>query len=74
MPAPSARMPRGIALYATILCLLTVAAAVISFANGSWVGLVWVALAGLTSNMAWYYLRRSRRSSAPAPSSAGGSD
>lgn len=68
MPARSARMPRGIALYAIVLCLLTVVAAVISFVNGSWVGLVWVALAGLTSNMAWYYLRRARRGSAPEPS------
>ncbi|WP_431979873.1 hypothetical protein [Streptomyces qinglanensis] len=58
MPAPARRMPKGLALYATLICVLAVAAAVVSFANGSWLGVVWVLLAGLTSNMAWYYHRR----------------
>ncbi|MFF4395988.1 hypothetical protein [Streptomyces sp. NPDC001480] len=53
-------MPR-LALYALVVCLLAVAAAVVSFVQGSWlVGVVWVLLAGLSSNMTWYYLRRSR--------------
>lgn len=61
MPAPTApRSVRGIALAATLLCLLAATAAVISFANGSLLGIVWVLLAGLTSNMAWYYGRRAR--------------
>ncbi|MEU9730108.1 hypothetical protein [Streptomyces sp. NPDC048002] len=62
-PAPSPtgapRMPR-LALYALIVCLLAVAAAVVSFAQGSFLGIVWVLLAGLSSNMCWYYLKRER--------------
>lgn len=53
-------MPR-LALYALTVCLLSVAAAVVSFARGSgWLGVVWVLLAGLSSNMAWYYRRKAR--------------
>jgi hypothetical protein len=51
-------MPR-LALYASIVCLLAVAAAVVSFVQGGiLIGVVWVLLAGLSSNMAWFYLRR----------------
>lgn len=57
----SARIPRGLALYATLICLLAVVAAIVSFANGMWIGVIWILLAGLTSNMAWYYHRRSAR-------------
>lgn len=56
-------MPR-LALYALILCLLAVAAAVVSFANGSWLGIVWVLLSGATSNMWWYYHRKSKADAA----------
>ncbi|MFI6204795.1 hypothetical protein ACIBAI_00115 [Streptomyces sp. NPDC051041] len=52
-------MPR-LALYTLIVCVLAVAAAVISFVRGSWLGIVWVLLAGLSSNMTWYYLKRHR--------------
>ncbi|GHD21497.1 hypothetical protein GCM10010313_55130 [Streptomyces violarus] len=52
-------MPR-LAIYALIVCVLSVAAAVVSFVQGSWLGIVWVLLAGLSSNMTWYYLRRTR--------------
>ncbi|MFJ3584117.1 hypothetical protein ACIPPS_18000 [Streptomyces sp. NPDC090127] len=52
-------MPR-LALYALAVCALAVVAAVISFAAGSWLGIVWVLLAGLSSNMAWYYFRRAK--------------
>ncbi|MFF1834934.1 hypothetical protein ACFVXE_12125 [Streptomyces sp. NPDC058231] len=52
-------MPR-LALYALAVCVLAVGAAVASFVQGSWLGIVWVLLAGLSSNMAWYYLRRQR--------------
>ncbi|WP_155055071.1 hypothetical protein [Streptomyces blattellae] len=57
-------MPR-LALYALTVCVLAVAAAVISFVQGSWLGVVWVMLAGLSSNMAWYYLRRGRAARRP---------
>ncbi|MEU8508405.1 hypothetical protein AB0C40_27585 [Streptomyces brevispora] len=62
-------MPR-LALYAVVVCVLAVAAAVLSFVQGSWLlGIVWVLLVGLSSNMAWYYLRR-RRTAAEAARSA----
>ncbi|WP_335982639.1 MULTISPECIES: hypothetical protein [Streptomycetaceae] len=56
-------MPR-LALYSLIVCLLAVAAAVVSFVNGHWIGVVWVLLAGLTSNMCWYYYRRAKLAAA----------
>ncbi|MEE1818422.1 hypothetical protein PUR59_25815 [Streptomyces sp. SP18ES09] len=52
-------MPR-LALYALVVCALAVAAAVVSFVEGSFLGVVWVLLAGLSSNMAWYYIRRAK--------------
>ncbi|MGW0824668.1 hypothetical protein [Streptomyces sp. NPDC002845] len=52
-------MPR-LALYALAVCLLSVAAAVVSFVQGSFLGVVWVLLAGLSSNMTWYYMRRAK--------------
>ncbi|WP_354670715.1 hypothetical protein [Streptomyces flavofungini] len=52
-------MPR-LALYALVVCVLSVAAAVVSFAQGSLLGIVWVLLAGLSSNMTWYYVRRAK--------------
>lgn len=52
-------MPR-LGVYALIVCVLAVAAAVVSFAQGSWLGIVWVLLAGLSSNMTWYYVKRAR--------------
>ncbi|MFD8221628.1 hypothetical protein ACFV2U_50335 [Streptomyces sp. NPDC059697] len=55
-------MPR-LALYALTVCVLSVAAAVVSFVQGSWLGIVWVLLAGLSSNMTWYYARRGRSGS-----------
>ncbi|MDI9888014.1 hypothetical protein QMZ92_27510 [Streptomyces sp. HNM0645] len=57
-------MPR-LALYALIICVLAVAAAVVSFVEGSWLGIVWVLLAGVSSNMAIYYIRRGRARTTP---------
>ncbi|MDK1343743.1 hypothetical protein QNO09_10565 [Streptomyces sp. 378] len=53
-------MPR-LALYALIVCVLSVAAAVVSFTRGSFLGIVWVLLAGLSSNMCWYYAKRAKQ-------------
>ncbi|WP_263170907.1 hypothetical protein [Streptomyces sp. SCSIO ZS0520] len=64
-------MPR-LALYALVVCALAVAAAVVSFARGSWLGVVWVLLAGLTSNMALYYIRRAKAAAAEATSADAG--
>ncbi|MBB4979829.1 MULTISPECIES: hypothetical protein [Streptomyces] len=58
-------MPR-LALYALVVCALAVAAAVVSFVQGSFLGVVWVLLAGLSSNMAWYYVRRAKAEKAAA--------
>ncbi|EFL31678.1 membrane protein [Streptomyces viridochromogenes DSM 40736] len=55
----STEMPR-LAVYALIFCILSVAAAVVSFVQGSWLGIVWVLLAGLSSNMTWYYVKRAK--------------
>ncbi|MFJ4694789.1 hypothetical protein [Streptomyces sp. NPDC088766] len=52
-------MPR-LAVYSLIVCLLAVAAAVVSFVQGSFLGVVWVLLAGLSSNMTWYYVKREK--------------
>ncbi|WP_328899914.1 hypothetical protein OHR86_08000 [Streptomyces sp. NBC_00441] len=59
-------MPR-LALYALVVCVLALAAAVTAFVRGSvLIGVVWVLLVGLSSNMAWYYLRRRRAEAASA--------
>ncbi|MGC3002405.1 hypothetical protein ACPF8X_29520 [Streptomyces sp. G35A] len=59
-PLPPPARTRRLALYASAVFVLAVAAAVVSFVQGSWLGVVWIALAGLSSNMAWYYVKRSR--------------
>lgn len=62
-------MPRN-ALLAVVTCLLAVAAAVVAFVQGNWFGVIWVLLAGLTSNMAWYYIRKERLARATADRAA----
>lgn len=52
-------MPR-LAVYSLIVCVLAVAAAVVAFVQGSFLGVVWVLLAGLSSNMTWYYVKREK--------------
>lgn len=52
-------MPR-LALFSLVLCLLAATAAVVSFVHGSLLGVVWVLLAGVTSNMWWYYRRKAK--------------
>ncbi|MEU5423953.1 hypothetical protein ACFY1P_11125 [Streptomyces sp. NPDC001407] len=52
-------MPR-LALYAIAVCVLAAVAAVISFVQGSWLGVVWVLLLGVSSNIAWYYVRKAK--------------
>ncbi|WP_432014024.1 hypothetical protein ABVG11_26945 [Streptomyces sp. HD1123-B1] len=52
-------MPR-LAIYALVVCVLAIAAAVVSFSQGSFLGVVWILLAGVSSNMTWYYVRRAR--------------
>ncbi|MYW02080.1 hypothetical protein [Streptomyces sp. SID3343] len=52
-------MPR-IAVLAVIVCVLALAAAVIAFVGGSWLGVPFVLLAALDGNIAFYYVRRHR--------------
>ncbi|MFJ4683162.1 hypothetical protein ACIQNG_32575 [Streptomyces sp. NPDC091377] len=59
-------MPR-LALYSLTVCLLAVAAAVVSFVQGNLLGIVWVLLAGLSSNMTWYYLKRGKPARPASP-------
>ncbi|MEU0438362.1 MULTISPECIES: hypothetical protein [unclassified Streptomyces] len=63
-------MPR-LALYPLIACVLAVVAAVISFVQGNWMGIVWVLLAGLASNVTWYYIKRDRAGKAAAAAGSG---
>lgn len=58
-------MPRN-ALMASIVFVLAVTAAVVSFVEGNWFGVVWVLLAGVSSNIAWFYIRRERMAKAAA--------
>ncbi|MBB5933301.1 hypothetical protein [Streptomyces zagrosensis] len=57
---------RRLALYALAVCALAIAAAVVSFVKGNWVGVVWVLLAGVTSNLWWLYVRKVRTERAAA--------
>ena len=61
-------MPR-LALYAFVVCALATAAAVVSFVQGSWLGVVWILVAGLSSNMCWYYVRKGKAERAARPAS-----
>ncbi|TVL89950.1 hypothetical protein [Streptomyces sp. SAJ15] len=62
-------MPR-LALYALIVCVLAVAAAVVSFAQGSFLGVIWVLLAGIAFNMIWFYVRKAKLDKAARAESA----
>ncbi|MFF3940247.1 hypothetical protein [Streptomyces phaeofaciens] len=59
-PLPPPARSRRLAVFTLAVCLLAVTAAVISFVQGSLLGVVWVLLAGLTSNMTWYYVKRDK--------------
>lgn len=62
-------MPR-VAVLALVVCVLSAAAAVVSFVQGNWLGVVWVALVGVSSNTAWYLHRKAkadRRRTAACP-------
>ncbi|UGY91070.1 hypothetical protein [Streptomyces gobiensis] len=60
-----ALMPR-IALYALLVCALSLAAAVVSFSKGSWLGIVWILMLGVASNMAWFYWSKAKADKAAA--------
>ncbi|MFD7107644.1 hypothetical protein ACWIG3_05550 [Streptomyces celluloflavus] len=61
MPSvPSSRPAPRLAVWAAVVCVLAVAAAVVSFVRGSWLGVVWILMAGISSNMAWFYVRKAK--------------
>ncbi|MER6050344.1 hypothetical protein K2224_26850 [Streptomyces sp. BHT-5-2] len=62
---------RRLAVLALAVCVLAVAAAVVSFVEGSFVGIVWVLLAGVSSNMAWFYFRKAKLERARRAEAAG---
>ncbi|MER5761194.1 hypothetical protein [Streptomyces sp. NPDC002082] len=64
-------MPR-LAVFAVVLCVLAVAAAVVSFVEGSLLGIAWVLMAGITSNMAWFYVRKAKIEKAAAAARTAG--
>ncbi|WTX00595.1 hypothetical protein OG216_32260 [Streptomycetaceae bacterium NBC_01309] len=62
------RTPR-VAVLALVVCVLALAAAVIAFADGSWLGVPFLLLAAVDGNIAWFYMRRARKAQAAAGAS-----
>ncbi|WP_406198035.1 hypothetical protein OH807_13415 [Kitasatospora sp. NBC_01560] len=58
-------MPRT-SLFASIVVILTLAAAVVALVQGNLWGLVWIPLAGVASNVLWLNLRRAKLAKAVA--------
>ncbi|AUY52007.1 MULTISPECIES: hypothetical protein [Streptomycetaceae] len=58
-------MPRT-SLFASIVVVLALAAAVVSVVQGWWVGLIWIPMAGIASNVLWMDLRREKLAKARA--------
>ncbi|MFV0136320.1 hypothetical protein ACLGIH_24460 [Streptomyces sp. HMX87] len=73
MPAQVPSRPtRRLALYALVVCVLAATAAVVSFVQGSvLMGVVWVLMAGVSSNMCWYYVKRAKDDARRASSVTG---
>ncbi|MFE7560092.1 hypothetical protein [Kitasatospora sp. NPDC057500] len=58
-------MPRTSVL-ASIVAILALAAAVVSVVQGWWVGLIWLPMAGIASNVLWMNVRREKLARAAA--------
>ncbi|MDY0814999.1 hypothetical protein [Kitasatospora purpeofusca] len=58
-------MPRTSVL-ASLVVVLALAAAVVSLVQGWWLGLVWLPMAGIASNVLWMNVRRERLARAAA--------
>ena len=52
-------MPRT-SLFALLVVVLALAAAVVSVVQGFWLGLIWLPLAGVASNVLWMNRRRAK--------------
>ncbi|MEE1787759.1 hypothetical protein PUR71_33350 [Streptomyces sp. SP17BM10] len=58
-------MPRT-SVFALIVVVLALAAAVVSLIQGFWLGLIWIPLAGVASNVLWMNRRRAKLTSQAA--------
>ncbi|MFD7905186.1 hypothetical protein ACFV4F_21725 [Kitasatospora sp. NPDC059722] len=58
-------MPRT-SVFALIVVVLALAAAVVSLTQGFWLGLIWIPLAGVASNVLWMNRRRAKLAAAQA--------
>lgn len=63
---------RRLAALALAACLLATTAAVVALVQGNWLGVVWVLLAGVSSNVAWSHVAFRRRERAEAARRAAG--
>ncbi|MFJ4090246.1 hypothetical protein ACIPYS_01580 [Kitasatospora sp. NPDC089913] len=61
-------MPRTSVL-ASLVVVLALAAAVVSLVQGWWLGLIWLPMAGIASNVLWMNLRREKLARAAAEQS-----
>ncbi|MEV0187305.1 hypothetical protein AB0I39_02055 [Kitasatospora purpeofusca] len=61
-------MPRTSVL-ASLVVVLALAAAVVSLVQGWWLGLVWLPMAGIASNVLWMNVRREKLARAAAEQS-----
>ncbi|MER8104709.1 hypothetical protein ACFV84_02750 [Kitasatospora sp. NPDC059811] len=62
-------MPRT-SLFALIVVVLALAAAVVSLTQGFWLGLIWLPMAGVASNVLWMNRRRAKIAEATAAAAA----
>ncbi|WP_328957066.1 hypothetical protein [Kitasatospora purpeofusca] len=58
-------MPRTSVL-ASLVVVLALAAAVVSLVQGWWLGLIWLPMAGIASNVLWMNVRREKLARAAA--------
>jgi hypothetical protein len=58
-------MPRT-SLFALVVVVLALVAAVVSVVEGFWIGLIWLPLAGVASNVLWMNRRREKLAAAAA--------
>ncbi|MFD5463150.1 hypothetical protein ACFWIQ_10045 [Kitasatospora sp. NPDC127059] len=63
-------MPRT-SLFALLVVVLALAAAVVSMIEGFWIGLIWLPLAGVASNVLWMNRRKAKIAEAAAAAQQG---
>ncbi|MBD0688764.1 hypothetical protein [Streptomyces sp. CBMA123] len=63
-------MPRT-SLFALLVVVLALVAAVVSMIEGFWIGLIWLPLAGVASNVLWLNRRKAKLAEAAAAAQQG---